>query len=372
MSPDENYNQLIEEARRLERPEVERNIFSICGRGHYENPISDLLAFFINPSEEHRFGDLFLGSLFEVAGAHPPSLKYVATPVREECTKQGNRIDLVVEGHDWVLVIENKIRHQVINPLDDYVTHAIERTPKLNPENRHFVILCAREQKPAPQGWHTVTWRSYVDRIKQNLASRPTEPRNMKWQVIMREFLLNIEQECGDDRVKEERIKFVQSNYKQVVELEEMRREYIAYLTERGYAALREAHCENHDSRQQGWKENGLAIRFYSSSWGQKTNIALVLRKDGQLEIQAYIYDVDEHQAKEALKETEPDKYSAESSTINRFGFHDLADQDAAFGKLAALARSLNELIQLSEKRKLHASADETLPGAEDSAERSL
>lgn len=372
MSPDEKYKQLIEEAKPLAKPAVERNIFSICGRGHYENPISDLLAFFIDPSEEHRFGDLFLTSLFEVAGLTPPTGPCRPPPTREECTNLGNRIDLVVDGDDWVLVIENKIRHQVINPLDDYVRHINNRSGTEVVKNGHFIILCAREPQAPPSPWRTVTWRSYVDRIKQNLASRLTEPRNMKWQIIVREFLLNIEQECGDDRVKEERIKFVQSNYKQVVELEEMRREYIAYLTERGYAALREAHCENHDSRQQGWKENGLAIRFYSSSWGQKTNIALVLRKDGQLEIQAYIYDVDEHQAKEALKETEPDKYSAESSTINRFGFHDLADQDAAFGKLAALARSLNELIQLSEKRKLHASADETLPGAEDSAERSL
>ena len=367
MSPDQEYKQLIEEARKLARPAAERNIFSICGRGHYENPISDLLAFFIDSSEEHRFGNLFLSSLFEAAGIEPAP-GACRPPIREECTDRGNRLDLVVEGDGWLLAIENKIRHQVINPLDDYVEHIVGRTPSLDEGSRHFVILCAREHKPAPQGWRTVTWRSYVDRIKQNLASRLTEPLNMKWQVIMREFLLNIEQECGDDRVKEERIKFVQSNYKQVVELEEMRREYIACLTERGYAALREAHCGNHDSRQQGWKENGLAIRFYSSSWGQKTNIALVLRKDGQLEIQAYIYDVDEHQAKEALETTEYDKYSVESSTINCFWFHDQVDQDATFGKLAELARSLNEL---SEKRRLHVSADESLPGTEDSAERS-
>ena len=368
MSPDENYKQLIEEARRLARPAVERNIFSICGRGHYENPISDLLAFFIDPSEEHHFGDLFLTSLFEAAGLTPPTGPCDPPPTREECTSQGNRIDLVVDGDGWVLVIENKIRHQVVNPLDDYVDHVVKRTKTLEGENRHFVILCVREQKPKPKGWHTVTWRSYVDRIKQNFASRLTEPRNMKWQVIMREFLLNVEQECGDDRMKEERIKLVQSNYKQVVELEEMRREYIAYLTELGYATLRKAHCESPDSRQQDWKEGGLAIRFYSSSWGQKTNIALLLRKDGKLGIRVYIYDADEHQAKEALETTEYDKYSVESSTINCFWFHDQVDQDATFGKLAELARSLNEL---SDKRRLHVSADESLPGTEDSAERS-
>ena len=347
MSPDENYNQLIEEARRLERPEVERNIFSICGRGHYENPISDLLAFFINPSEEHRFGDLFLGSLFEVAGAHPPSLKYVATPVREECTKQGNRIDLVVEGHDWVLVIENKIRHQVINPLDDYVTHAIERTPKLNPENRHFVILCAREQKPAPQGWHTVTWRSYVDRIKQNLASRPTEPRNMKWQVIMREFLLNIEQECGDERMKDERIEFIRKNFQATCELEDMRWEYVRHMKERGCDALRNASCSNPYTQEHSWGADGIALRFLSTDLGPKTNIALVLRRDGMLRIQFYVYGVEEAKVPKLMEVIDLSKYTAppwtESRTIQCFGFFDRVNEkeDEIFSEITDLAKRL-------------------------------
>jgi hypothetical protein len=43
----------------------EKNLFSLGGRGHYENPITDLLKFFFDPSEEHNFQDLFLSSLFD-------------------------------------------------------------------------------------------------------------------------------------------------------------------------------------------------------------------------------------------------------------------------------------------------------------------
>ena len=349
MSPDEKYKQLIEEARKLARPEVERNIFSICGRGHYENPISDLLAFFIDPNEEHRFGDLFLTSLFEAAGVKPPTGACRTPPSREECTNQGNRLDLVVEGDDWLLAIENKIRHQVINPLDDYVEHAVGRTPNLNEDSRHFVILCAREQKPTPQGWHTVTWRSYVDRIKQNFASRLTEPRNIKWQVIMREFLLNIEQECGDERMNTKRIQFIRENFQATCELEEMRGEYVRHMKERGCDALRNASCSNPYTQEHSWGADGIALRFLSTDLGPKTNIALVLRRDGMLRIQFYVYGVEEAKVPKLKEAIDFNKYPAhpwiESRTIQCFGFYDRAnreqEEDEIFSEITDLAHRL-------------------------------
>ena len=346
MSPDQKYKQLIEEARKLARPAVERNIFSICGRGHYENPISDLLAFFIDSSEEHRFGNLFLSSLFEAAGIEPAP-GACRPPIREECTDRGNRLDLVVEGDGWLLAIENKIRHQVINPLDDYVEHIVGRTPSLDEGSRHFVILCAREHKPAPQGWRTVTWRSYVDRIKQNLASRLTEPLNMKWQVIMREFLLNIEQECGDERMKDERIEFIRKNFQATCELEEMRWEYVRHMKERGCDALRNASCSNPYTQEHSWGADGTALRFLSTDLGPKTNIVLVLRRDGMLRIQFYVYGVEEAKVPKLMEVIDLSKYTAppwtESRTIQCFGFFDRVNEkeDEIFSEITDLAKRL-------------------------------
>ena len=346
MSPDQKYKQLIEEARKLARPAVERNIFSICGRGHYENPISDLLAFFIDSSEEHRFGNLFLSSLFEAAGIEPAP-GACRPPIREECTDRGNRLDLVVEGDGWLLAIENKIRHQVINPLDDYVEHIVGRTPSLDEGSRHFVILCAREHKPAPQGWRTVTWRSYVDRIKQNLASRLTEPLNMKWQVIMREFLLNIEQECGDERMKDERIEFIRKNFQATCELEEMRWEYVRHMKERGCDALRNASCSNPYTQEHSWGADAIALRFLSADLGPKTNIALVLRRDGMLRVQFYVYGVEEAKVPKLMEVIDLSKYTAppwtESRTIQCFGFFDRVNEkeDEIFSEITDLAKRL-------------------------------
>ena len=42
----------------------ERTVFSLGGRGYYENAASDMLSFFLRPNAEHGFGTLFLLALF--------------------------------------------------------------------------------------------------------------------------------------------------------------------------------------------------------------------------------------------------------------------------------------------------------------------
>src|SRR5690606_13749345 len=81
-----------------------KTIFSIGGRGHYENPISDLLAFFMNPDEEHGFSNLLLDAFFETLQGES---KLFSAPIslieRELRTESDKRIDLVIASEDWVL-----------------------------------------------------------------------------------------------------------------------------------------------------------------------------------------------------------------------------------------------------------------------------
>ena len=41
-----DFAELIKEVTKIELPDLEKTIFSIGGRGHYENPTSDILAFY--------------------------------------------------------------------------------------------------------------------------------------------------------------------------------------------------------------------------------------------------------------------------------------------------------------------------------------
>ena len=59
-----DFAELIKEVTKIELPDLEKTIFSIGGRGHYENPTSDILAFYLDHEAEHQLGSLVLDSLF--------------------------------------------------------------------------------------------------------------------------------------------------------------------------------------------------------------------------------------------------------------------------------------------------------------------
>ena len=103
---------LLVEVKAFIQPVKERTLFSLGGRGYYENPASDLLAFFLRPEAEHGFGSLFLQAFLDCMQVSSRDLSFTGVTVsRETQTKEGNRIDLVIQGPDWVLLIENKVYH---------------------------------------------------------------------------------------------------------------------------------------------------------------------------------------------------------------------------------------------------------------------
>ena len=163
----------------------------------------------------------------------------------------------------------------------------------------------------------------------------------------MREFLLNIEQECGDERMKDERIEFIRKNFQATCELEEMRWEYVRHMKERGCDALRNASCSNPYTQEHSWGADGIALRFLSTDLGPKTNIVLVLRRDGMLRIQFYVYGVEEAKVPKLMEVIDLSKYTAppwtESRTIQCFGFFDRVNEkeDEIFSEITDLAKRL-------------------------------
>ena len=349
MTSSTDYEALIRKARALIKPAAERNIFSICGRGHYENPTSDLLAFFINPKEEHGFGTLFLRSFLEATDITASSLEMPFSPIREERTDRGNRLDIIVEGSDWVLAIENKIRHHLANPLHDYIEHIRNRYRQVPECNRHFIVLSIRDERQEDASWKTLTWRTYVDCIKKNVASSLTAPTNLKWQVIMREFLLNIEQECGDESMSEGRITLVREHYREVVEIQEMHKEYLAFMTRQASEALKFASCPEPWTKQENWGKEGIALRLYSRALGDKSNIALLLRKDGGLRIQFYVHDISDTEVEHLKGEIDSEKfrkYWEESPNFRCFGLYDGATPKTIFAEITILAETLRRFYE--------------------------
>ena len=104
---------------RMTRP---RTLLQIAGVAHLEVVSSNLLAFYLDPQAGHGFDTLLLDALLTFLPDAPEARENVRVE-REVQTAKGNRLDLLLSCDSFVLGIENKINHSVINPFDDYWQH---------------------------------------------------------------------------------------------------------------------------------------------------------------------------------------------------------------------------------------------------------
>lgn len=85
------------------------NLHSVFGIKWLESAHSDFLAWMLDPKESHCVSDQFI-SAFVSKFFGGRQLPYLSANVTRERQEGGERPDIVVEGADWYLVIENKVR----------------------------------------------------------------------------------------------------------------------------------------------------------------------------------------------------------------------------------------------------------------------
>ncbi len=103
----------------ISHPSRRKTFMDVSGYPHYENVVSNILAFFFDDSEEHGFGNLWLNSLLSCAKRTDLEDAHAAVE-REVFTSKNNRIDLLITSDRYILCIENKIFADVYNDLKDY------------------------------------------------------------------------------------------------------------------------------------------------------------------------------------------------------------------------------------------------------------
>ena len=166
-----------------------KTFFSIQSRGHWENSVSDLLRFFMQPTEEHNFQGMFLETFLSLAKPDEwKDLDLSRVQIRREISTACGRMDLFIEGSNWLLIVENKIWAPLLNPLEDYERHAALRYPNKKP---FFVILSPDENEGATGRWQHFSYRRYLDKLKPSLALLSS---TSKWSVLAHEFVLHLEQ----------------------------------------------------------------------------------------------------------------------------------------------------------------------------------
>jgi hypothetical protein len=178
----EEFTKLLEDFGTLPRRERRRpkTLMEVAGFPHHERPYSNILAFLLNPEEDHGMGDLVLRSLLQAAAEHdlekslaPSRITGRVKVEREVPTEEGKWVDIVVETDSFVLGIENKIEAPINNPLDQYWEHLKKRArstdPGQNEKACRAVLLSLHDEKPSRE-FKPVTYDKLFSSLRKNLG----------------------------------------------------------------------------------------------------------------------------------------------------------------------------------------------------------
>ncbi len=189
-----------------------KNLFDILKIQHREIRNSNILAYFFDPNEEHSFGSLFYDALLEIIIDKITTLKithpYISfesissfdevNSVRTEEQTSGAKketvksIDIVLEGNKWVIGIENKITHNLVNPLDIYWEH-------LQSKNKAIIgiVLSLKSYKPEEckandhNYFLNITHQELLEKVQSNIQL--TGELGSTDLFYLREYFKNIE-----------------------------------------------------------------------------------------------------------------------------------------------------------------------------------
>ena len=193
------FNELITKYQALPAPVSCQTYMDVAGYPHYENVCSNVLAFYLNPDEQHGLGDLMLMSLLKALGRDAFSIGQ-ATIRREFPTVNGGRLDLLIYSEAITIGIENKIYAGVYNDLEDYAATIDDHASKygriaqatfkivlsLKPERNQATLIKWRKL-----GFVNLTHSKLWEHVR-HLLGHYAAGAQTKWLTYLLEFMQNM------------------------------------------------------------------------------------------------------------------------------------------------------------------------------------
>jgi hypothetical protein len=251
-------NDIINFVKQFDFPKVssrEQTFFDIGTRGHFENPMTDILSFYLCPHNGHGLGTVVLETFLLQA-----NLVHLDITSRIRVHTQFNRIDLIVEGEDWVIAVENKIWAIVNNPLSSYEAEVSRHFSGKSP---NYYILAP--DKKSQGNWKWLNTRGLFEELEK--LSILNEDQSNKWTIFLKDFVKNILNVTLSEKGFSMNEKDSQRIAHNLEQLKQARDLYDSYHQQIGYKLLGVIKeilptIDAKGAREQDWKKLGRAVRF--------------------------------------------------------------------------------------------------------------
>lgn len=301
------FKKLLDQAKSYQLNIIEKNFFATGARGHYENPTTDVLAFFLSPNEQHSLSNIFMDAFVSCFKQAYPTLdnEEIISVNREvpvlTATKSYARIDLLIESRTTIYVIECKIHHHPNNnPFELYKTHA----QQISPSKDTICAIISLNGESRVKGWHGISYRKLAKELKQHLAIATYDQPLNKWMIFAREFILLLES-YYQMNIKTDNLQFILENAQAIEDLIRLREEtlnslpkYIGHEIQAhiGENFIYKASDEHRNNTKEFWFANNrlapenwssttLEIENFNSSPNFKINIYLMIKDNSNTNI---------------------------------------------------------------------------------------
>ncbi|AMT97564.1 MULTISPECIES: PD-(D/E)XK nuclease family protein [Psychrobacter] len=284
------FKALIDKFRALDFTEEELNLFDIGTRGHFENPTTELLSFFLNSANHHGLGHSFFRGLESAIAKKNilSSLGAFESVETEVVTQNGKRIDLLVETDTALIVIECKIYHHQNNPFDEYTAFGNERISKKTqhsaPKTLIKLVLCLDGNVSVDLvvgGWHGISYNELVQHIEIELSQTMFNNPYNKWTLFAREFLLHLKGLNTMTAINKDEISFLTENLNEFAQLSDYIYNNLMHkIGTRISSDLNASDLENFECKVKHakWYDYEPVIKFTNLNWTTGSDIVLWMK----------------------------------------------------------------------------------------------
>lgn len=162
----ENFDSL-----KFEEKEENEIFLKLIKANNIEAVSTKILAYIFDTHKNHGLGNLPLKALFTLLGIKSLVPKFSTTREEVSCfyrrkIKKNGRMDLLIEAPPYLFVIENKIRHNLDNPLNEYRKWVEENYAKNDSfTEKYYIVLGVNKPKEDLKNFKFISHHDLVAKI---------------------------------------------------------------------------------------------------------------------------------------------------------------------------------------------------------------